>query len=377
MININLADDYKDSYVHLKYGDGYSIGVNGIQTALNMLGYGKIDGVNLNSIVYGFYCVNTENMIKQFQEDNNLNITETLTEQTWIAIFNKLLLKLKCVLIKVSDEKINIVDIDAYIDLLYKYKKARISSNSEETLEDTNNNTQSNSSKDFSNLEDYKAYSDSMGKTLDKNKIYNTLNSLNPGMTGTTWYITNSSGGETTNALSGNYIIEGDAKFDDFMYTYIMNGGTYYNGVHYSHNLNGSNSWNEETRTPNYAGTSNKDYDFIYNLLANSVYGDGGYYLGEDGAQSESKSTVDTIKYYGGTFGNSTNKPFFSPDNISKLRQSKFDITIVYGAKGECARKIRQVTPISVSQEMNASGEPIYDIYEFVARDVSYGAESD
>lgn len=33
---------------------------------------------------------------------------------------------------------------------------------------------------------------------------------------------------------------------------------------------------------------------------------------------------------------------------------------------------IKEVTPISVYQEMDASGEPIYDIYEFVAKDVVY-----
>jgi hypothetical protein len=60
------------------------------------------------------------------------------------------------------------------------------------------------------------------------------------------------------------------------------------------------------------------------------------------------------------------------PSNIKQLRRSRFDVTIVYGAKGETARKILDVTPIAVTQEMNASGEPIYDVYEFVGRDVVY-----
>lgn len=365
---INLANEYQNAYNNVKYGDGYLVGVHGVQTALNMQGYGKIEGVNLNSIMYGYYCVNTENMVTQFQKDNNLNVTETIDKNTWNAIFNKLLAKQGCVIIQTGDKEISIIDIDTYIELLNDEKNNTAGLNSGETLADDRTYPESDSGISFNSDSKKTSTNDILSDSYSTPSTHSNLDITNPGFTDMSWYDVNNILGNPTTSFSGVYNTDGSAIYDDLMYNYIVSGGRYYNGVSYSHNLNGGNEWNDTTSTPSYAGQSDKDYDFIYNLLANSVYGN--Y---SDAVLRESKSTTDTIKYYGGSFDNLTNAPFFSPSKIDTLRKSKFDITIVYGAKGESARKIRQVTPISVSQEMNASGEPIYDVYEFVARDVSYG----
>lgn len=365
----NVANNYQSAYENIKYGDGYFIGVHAIQTALNMQRYGKIEGVNLNSIIYGYHCVSTENMVKQFQKDKNLTVTERIDKKTWDAIFNALLTDQGCIIVQTGDEEISIIDIDTYIEYLDGMDKQRNAPNSTETLDADRSYPINESGKSYPETENKKTNSDLLNDTSGGNKTYSNLDVANPGFTDTSWYDATLINGLKSLNASGNYNLDGSAMFDDLMYNYIVSGGKYYNGVSYSYNLGTNNYWNDPVRTPSYAGESDKDYDFIYNLLANSIYGDGGYYL----SPKESKSTVDTIKYYGGSFEDSTNRPFFDPSGIDKLRKSKFDITIVYGAKGESARKIRQVTPISVSQELNASGEPIYDVYEFVARDVSYG----
>ncbi|MER0278671.1 hypothetical protein ABRY18_00645 [Clostridioides difficile] len=60
----------------------------------------------------------------------------------------------------------------------------------------------------------------------------------------------------------------------------------------------------------------------------------------------------------------------FNPNNINTLKKSKFSISLIYGDKKEKYRKIIGVSPISVSQEIDTTGNPVYDIYEFIAKDV-------
>ncbi|MCC0679967.1 hypothetical protein IC218_06770 [Clostridioides sp. ES-S-0005-03] len=67
---------------------------------------------------------------------------------------------------------------------------------------------------------------------------------------------------------------------------------------------------------------------------------------------------------------NSDYQPFFNPNNINTLRKNNFSISLIYGDKKEKYRKIIGVSPVSVSQEIDTTGNPIYDIYEFIAKDV-------
>lgn len=369
MALINVADNYQPTYERAEYGDGYLIGFHAVQTALNMLGYGKTENVNLNSIYYGYYDVNTQTMIKQFQKENNLNITEKIDKKTWDTIFNNLLKQHGCIIAQTGDREISIIDIDTYMESIYNNGKQNPDAGSGDEAGEDKAHPESDSGTSYPSSDGRKTSSDVLNDTPQGQRVHPNLDTLNPGMTDTAWYdaIAAAKNGKTI-SFAGNHNVDGSAMFDNLMYNYIVSGGKYYNGVSYSYNLNGGSSFDNDYKKV-YLGESEKDYDFIYNLLANSVYADAGYSL----PIKESKSTTDGLGYFGGSYQTSTNKPFFDPSNIESLRKSRFDVTIVYGAKGEQARKIRQVTPISVSQEMNASGEPIFDVYEFVARDVSYG----
>lgn len=66
----------------------------------------------------------------------------------------------------------------------------------------------------------------------------------------------------------------------------------------------------------------------------------------------------------------SKHDPHFREDLASLSRMSNYDIVIVYGPNKQKYKKIKNVITRSVSQEVNASGEAIYDIIEFIAQDV-------
>ncbi|MCC0781732.1 hypothetical protein IR152_01005 [Clostridioides sp. ES-S-0108-01] len=90
-----------------------------------------------------------------------------------------------------------------------------------------------------------------------------------------------------------------------------------------------------------------------YNLIDSLIY-DCNY--GEDSQKSDLE--------------NSDYQLSFNPNNINTLRKSNFSISLIYGEKKEKYRKIIGVTPISVIQEIDTTGNPVYDIYEFIAKDV-------
>lgn len=61
--------------------------------------------------------------------------------------------------------------------------------------------------------------------------------------------------------------------------------------------------------------------------------------------------------------------PFFSTERMKQHRQNKKDIKIVFG-KSSIVKTIKDVHMRSVSVEVDTSGNPISEIYEFVARDI-------
>jgi hypothetical protein len=366
---VNMADKYEPYLNNMKYGDSYNMKVHSAQTALNILGYGETENVNLNTMRYGYYDVNTDNMVSQFQKEHNLTITGQLDERTWDGIFASLLDQKNCVVAQTATSQISIIDIDTYIESLNNNNKQYIGLDNSQTLGSGSNYDNTGSSKSNSAFS-YPPFDNDLLADDVKEYVHNNLDTLNPGFSKTYFDTAYNENGERTDKWAGAYQLYGSEVWDNLVYNYIVNGGTYYNGMSYSYNLNGPNYWNETVTTPVYNGTSDKDYDFIYNLLANSLVSPG---IGYDGEPLRtSKSATNTLKDYDGSYDNSTNAPFFSPSNIKQLRRSRFDLTIVYGAKGETARKLLDLTPIAVTQEMNASGEPIYDVYEFVARDVVY-----
>lgn len=104
------------------------------------------------------------------------------------------------------------------------------------------------------------------------------------------------------------------------------------------------------------------------------------------GDYDENKDTIDyddteDSKYYkddniypGGTPNKyseqATERPFFNEQNGKQLRKANIDIQIKFGANNSMNRTLKNVYMRSIGQQIGANGEPIYDLYEFVARDL-------
>ena len=65
---------------------------------------------------------------------------------------------------------------------------------------------------------------------------------------------------------------------------------------------------------------------------------------------------------------------FFKEDNLKLHRQNRKDIKIVFGSNS-ITKTIKDVFMRSVSVEVDTSGNPISEIYEFIARDVQESDE--
>lgn len=350
-----ISERYTDDLKLLKYGQGYDIRIHAIQTTLLILDPIYFDKINTNDLNFGYYCSSTESIITEFQKYNKLVSDGKLTLETWNSIFSQLKILKNCSVIQTGPKSIDIIGANE----LLEGNNINSSNNSKvPTLSDNEDNISSDVI--LSIASDNLAYEEN---TSGKSYLSN-INNFSSNLKNNSllyYQYNNLSGGKT---------------FDDLAYNYIVSGGRVYNNASYSYNLTGSESWDYKYITPimfNSTGGENKDYDYIYNLLANSVY-DGNINLSP---MAVSFSNNDIGKYLG-PLGKSTNKTYFSPYAENKfkndaLKNSKFDITIVYGPKGSKARKIIEVTPMAMSQEVNASGEPIYDIYEFIAKDVVDG----
>lgn len=344
-----MLESYMPYLYDVKYGFGYDVKIHALQTSLSLLGYTNAYGVNKNDIQFGYYCVNTEAMLIAFQKDNKLSIGK-IDKQTWLIIFNMLKDRCNCYINEIDTNKIIISGIDSFIDSSSNLSNQILGG---ETIFYSPRYPQND--RESYPVIDNESITD--GGELFQDSILQIPSS-----------------GRVTSPSDLMYgDLSGAKKFDELVYNYIVSGGKVYNNLNLSYNISGGKSWNEEYLTPveyrNYSGSANKDYDYIYSLLANSIY-EGNF---DSGPIDVSNSDASSVGVYTGNYDSSTNEPFFRPENIDELRRSRFDITIVYGAKGVKSRKILSVVPISVAQEVNASGEPVYDLYEFVAKDIIEG----
>jgi hypothetical protein len=64
--------------------------------------------------------------------------------------------------------------------------------------------------------------------------------------------------------------------------------------------------------------------------------------------------------------------PYFDSrvSSANFMRKTDFDITIRYGANEQLEKTIKRVKLRSVSQEIDASGNPVFDVFEFIAQDL-------
>jgi len=367
----NIATLYTDTYSRLDFRENlpYDIGIHAIQTALYIQDYNNKSDININDLIFGYYDVNTQKMIKKFQTSNNMKPAEgVLNESTWKAIFNGLALTKGVEIDKTGEKEVTIVDSDDFLDRKNVGKPNSPSGNENYNNDGNNNKPNSDGGINFNNDGNYTLSDDLNGENYGDD-LHNYITDIR-----------NIRGGDIIDGYvtgNGGYVYSAPGEYTRYGSISSIDPGDYNLlgkkiVVMGSDNLtDGNNRWNDTSISSLNDNDYQKDYDFIYNLLANTACSSGGYINPLQG----SNSTTDTLENYSGSYESSNNKPFFSPDNMSSLRRSKFDMTIVYGAKGKKARKLIKVVPMSVTQEMNASGEPIYDVYEFVARDVVYSED--
>lgn len=364
----NVSTLYTDNYLRLDFRENvpYDIGIHAIQTALYIQGDNIEAGININDLVFGYYDVNTERMIKEFQINNDMKPADgTLNKATWDAIFNGLALSRGVGIAKTGEEEITIVDNDDYLDSINDNSNYNPDGNENYGDDGNDNNLNNGGGINFRNDGNYTVSDDLSGEKYGDDS-YNYITDIGDFNDSDIidGYVTGNGGYSYSG--SGSYSMYGGVSaIDPGDYNLLGNKIVIPGGNSLT---DGNNRWNDTSLSSLNDNDYQKDYDFIYNLLANTAYSGGGY----TNPLQSSNSTTDTLENYTGSYERSTNESFFNPDNIATLRRSKFDITIVYGAKGQKARKLIQVVPMSVTQEMNASGEPIYDVYEFVAKDVVY-----
>lgn len=350
-----ISERYTDDLKSLTYGQGYDIRIHALQTTLLILDVKYYDDLNINDINFGYHCSITESIIKEFQIYNNLIFDGKINLETWNSIFAQLKVLKGCTIIQTGPRNIDVIGSNELLEgTNINGNDSNTSNSSDSNIEISDNSISANIVSDNISYE----------KNSNGKSYLEALNNL-------------STDGKDTSYFYYQYNkSNGGKSFDDLVYNYIVSGGKVYNNASYSYNINGGESWDYKYITPimfNSSGSANKDYDYIYNLLSNSIY-EGNLDLSP---MSVSFSNNDIGKFIN-PFTASTNKPYFSPyaePNFKNdaLKNSKFDITIVYGPKGSKARKIIGVTPMAMSQEINASGEPIYDVYEFIAKDVVDG----
>ena len=85
----------------------------------------------------------------------------------------------------------------------------------------------------------------------------------------------------------------------------------------------------------------------------------------EDNTQDNTQETETTSPHY---------NSFFSEDKYKSHRQNRKNIEIVFG-QGSIKKTIIDVFMRSVSVEVDTSGNPISEVYEFIARDIKESDE--
>lgn len=333
-----------DSYLlNLKYGHGYDERIHAIQSALSIIGYHE---EFQNGIEFGYYTPKFEEIIQSFKYKYSIGTSGNLDIITWAVIVEKLIKEWKCTIYVVDgkvvlsklDEALEKERLDKIIDMIFGSDSSNMPSYDVDYGNSGSSNSNNNGNNGSSNggIAGGEAWP---GVDLD--------------YSGNAWDSNNSNNSNINNNLG--YNINGEYT----SINKIINANYPYTP--------------EEVQGPHRPDTgtahgSERNYKYISLMLTNTMTDD----QLEKHYTWKSEPTPETIGLFGGAFDKVANLPFFHPARIGALRKSLFDITIVYGSDGAMARKIIGVTPISVATEVNASGDPVYDVYEFIAQDIVY-----
>lgn len=326
---IDMLFLYDEELASLKYGDGYNKKLHALQIALSLLGVFDDES---NELIYGYYNSYFESKFEEFKRKNNIIQGKVIIDDnSWYDTVKKFTIEKEASVFLRSNGEFALSTMDA---ILKKKKLDEIGYN--ENLAQVINPQDRIIEKDFE-------YASGSSKAY-MIPSYNEIN-INANTTPYSYL--------TGGSLS--YNIKADNSFDANVLD-IIDSPIYANST---------------VSTPPSVSSvegNSKNYRYISGLLTNRI-SDANLEKHYTWSDIDNKSDIGS---FSGIFDKVANLPFFHPARIGALRNSLFDITVVYGADGNMARKIVGVVPISVATEVDASGEPVYDVYEFIAKDIIY-----
>ena len=361
----NARDLYSDNLKNASYNNTqYNVKVHALQTALSFLGY-NIDKAKeysnsnaIDNVKYGYYSPTTELIIKSFQNEHNIVPNGKMTKETWYKVFNSLENETNSEL-KISK--------DGNLEIFSKNKSA-VPKQTEILSDSTNNTSNMSANKLLANEieDDYDNF-----PPYEKNTVSTAYRDIK----------------EKNNQLTdGNEQIISPNTASIQSYLALANKTPEYRaGVvkdKFYENLNASNNWkslggkvknikNTVGDKTNYVSFNNtgqgREYSIINSLLANSIYE--GNLTNEPMYEYKTTPYSDIGKCKKSFETSQHSLPFFNKNNNKTFRKAHENITIVYGASGEKAIKIVDVMYRTKSQSIDASGEAVYDVIEFVAKD--------
>lgn len=358
---ILVEKNWDESLANVKYGEGYDIRLHAAQVALNVIDRrsqvtgARMNEINFSSVKFGYYDVHTEQALREFQLAVGIPTTGVLDKLTYQYLFMVLRRELNVVIVETKNKTLKIYEITKDMEgLLPEYDFG-----TNESDDDFNGSGEDEGSSWLPNFGfnwgDDGGYNDDPYKDLNY-KDWNT--SYMDGF----W--------DSLKDKVDDFFGIGTGKTPD-----LGNGGMSWNG-NWNTGSKPDGSWDGNWNTgggpshPSVVPPSNNGggVTFVDGLLANSIYK--GNFDYSKPVSWVSKSQMD-INVDGYQYENSEKyDTFFSAKNTSDTRKSNYDITIVYGPNGRFAKKIVDVRPRGKSQQVDASGEAIFEVIDFIAKDI-------
>lgn len=355
---------WSEDLLDVIFNSGYDIRIHAIQTALSLILRRssnlsqRMGGVDFSPRVFGIYDSETEDCIKSYQKAVGLSETGKLDPQTYMSIFLNLRKELNSTIIKDGPRSIKICDVGS-IKGIDEYDEDDIDINFVNKIEDTFEGGVENV-----NTEDIikDALMLSNPAIFDSGKLYSKIKDTLNEYINDKFSDTNGGKiyGDSPNFSEGTV----NERYASPSFSKRILSGHAYNTPSFGHG-----GYREGIDSPSYTNVTNdNDNDYIGNLLSNSIYEGNFDYSRPIVWNSNSSMNIDV----GGFVYDKSSKyeTFFSEKNTSPTRRSEYDITIVYGTNGQFAKQLLSVRPRAKSQQLDASGEAIYDVIEFIAKDI-------
>ena len=355
---------WSEDLLDVIFNSGYDIRIHAVQTALSLILRRssnlsqRMGGFDFSPREFGVYDSETEDCIRCYQKAVGLSETGKIDPQTYMSIFVNLRKELNSTIIKNGPRSIKICDAGSIKDI-------------------SDDETSSIGVSFVNKIED--TFKGGIGDVNIEDAIKDTLIISNPAIYGAGELystikdtINDYINDKFSNANGNKTYGETPNLSEEIMNEYYDSPNLskrILSGYSYDTPSFGHGGYREGSESPSYSNVTNDiENDYIGNLLANSIYEGNFDYSRPIVWDSKSNMNIDV----GGFVYDKSSKyeTFFSDKDTSPTRRSGYDITIVYGANGQFAKQILGVIPRAKSQQLDASGEAIYDVIEFIAKDI-------